>query len=211
MAPRGTVDYVSPQLYWRTDHSTNPYKPLAQWWGKTVEAISNRHVYPSRYVVGHTAADRREHEKETEADRSSVATGTSGTILYSAAHLTGRKSRGMAKEFGRGVFAAPALMPVMTWKKAKDPGTVGKLKLKGNTLTWRLPKGVDRVVVYAVPDDVSQIDALCTDGANFRGEYIAAIVYGNSLRLPPNLTYGHWYAVAPYDRTGREWQAKIIK
>ncbi len=27
----GTVDYVSPQLYWPSDHETNPYEPLAQW------------------------------------------------------------------------------------------------------------------------------------------------------------------------------------
>lgn len=25
---RGTIDYISPQIYWKTDHSTNPFGPL---------------------------------------------------------------------------------------------------------------------------------------------------------------------------------------
>ncbi len=28
----GTVDYVSPQIYWPRDHATNPFEPLASWW-----------------------------------------------------------------------------------------------------------------------------------------------------------------------------------
>lgn len=28
----GTIDYISPQLYWKTTHSTNPFGPLTQWW-----------------------------------------------------------------------------------------------------------------------------------------------------------------------------------
>ena len=29
---QGTIDYISPQLYWKTTHSTNPFGPLTEWW-----------------------------------------------------------------------------------------------------------------------------------------------------------------------------------
>ena len=26
----GTIDYISPQLYWKTDHATNPFGPMTK-------------------------------------------------------------------------------------------------------------------------------------------------------------------------------------
>ena len=113
-------------------------------------------------------------------------------------------------------------MPPMEWKEADNPGAVTNLRLKGDRLTWHHPtasghsgktSGANRIryVVYAVPDDVSAFDALSASGANFRGEYIVGITDSPSFVLPTDRRKGFWYAVAPYDRYGNEWEAQIVK
>ncbi len=98
----------------------------------------------------------------------------------------------------------------MPWKAASDPGSVKGLVLKGNELSW-YPVPDMRYVVYAVPVDVSPIDAIALTGANFMSAYILGICYGNNFQLPADKLRGYWYAVAPYDRYGNEWEASVLQ
>ena len=43
----GTIDFISPQMYWPTTHSTAPYEPLAKWWSY-VGNYFGRHFYASQ-------------------------------------------------------------------------------------------------------------------------------------------------------------------
>lgn len=45
----GTIDYISPQLYWKTTHVTNPFGPLTNWWSYIAEHFG-RHHYPSHNI-----------------------------------------------------------------------------------------------------------------------------------------------------------------
>ncbi|MBR5101729.1 MAG: family 10 glycosylhydrolase, partial [Muribaculaceae bacterium] len=45
----GTIDYISPQLYWKTTHSTNPFGPLTQWWSYIAHHYG-RHHYASHNI-----------------------------------------------------------------------------------------------------------------------------------------------------------------
>ncbi len=54
------------------------------------------------------------------------------------------------------------------------------------------------------------MDVISGSGANFMAEYIVAVTYGHSVTLPSDKLSGYWYAVAPYDRYGNEWEASII-
>lgn len=219
----GSVDYVSPQLYWASSHSTNPYLPLAQWWGATA-AHFGRHCYPSQKILALEAGEAawREQETQVAANRTHSGQRCAGSIFYSTAHMTGKKASGLGPVLAGGVYSTYALMPPMEWKEAENPGAVTDLKLKGDRLTWHHPaasghsdkrSGANRIryVVYAVPDDVSAFDALSASGANFRGEYIVGITYSPSFVLPTDRRKGFWYAVAPYDRYGNEWEAQIVK
>ena len=76
-------------------------------------------------------------------------------------------------------------------------------------LSWH-PQPHMRYVVYAVPKKLSPLDVIAGNGANFMAEYIAGITYGHSLKLPSGKSKGYWYAVAPYDRYGNEWEASIL-
>lgn len=207
----GSVDYVSPQIYWASDHATNPYAPLARWW--TDAALHfGRHSFPSQKVLALPEGEAawREQQLQVETNRANSTGTDAGEIFYSTAHISGKKACGLAAHLRQTVFASPALMPPMPWKAASDPGPVKGLVLKGNELSW-YPAPDMRYVVYAVPVDVSPIDAIALTGANFMSAYILGICYGNNFQLPADKLRGYWYAVAPYDRYGNEWEASVLQ
>lgn len=205
----GTVDYVSPQLYWATDHATNPYEPLAQWWDRTARHFK-RHCYPSHSLtnLASTPAHWREQGLQIDIDRRSVSP---GSVLYSASSLTGKKAGGLASWLGNRQYLMPALMPPMDWKHARNPGKISDLALDGNILRW---KGNDagRYVVYALPDDLTAEDvAADAPDRNYLAAYIAGVTYIPEFELPGYLLEGYRYAVAPYDRYGNEWPATMLQ
>jgi uncharacterized lipoprotein YddW (UPF0748 family) len=207
----GSVDYVSPQVYWATSHATNPYEPIVKWWGLVAEHF-HRHCYPSQKVLALPASNKawQEQVQEVEINRDNAATSASGSILYSTAHINGKKAEGVA-EYMRGTcYKYQALMPPMEWKKAVNPGKVTGLSHKGATLSW-YPITDMRYVVYAIPNDVSPLDAISDIGRNFMAYYIMCVTYGHEVMIDPAKLQNYWYAVAPYDRYGNEWEAVTVK
>lgn len=206
----GSVDYVSPQIYWARNHETNPFTPLAKWWSD-VAAFFGRHCFPSQKVLALPAGKDAWEEQchQVLVGRDGPPEVGAGAIFYSCAHITGKQARGLAEVLKSSVFAYPALLPPISWVDASDPGKIKHLKRNGNRLNW-LPQPDMRYVVYAVPREVSMLDAVASVGANFMAEYIQGITYGHTFELPPDKVKNHWYAVAPYDRYGNEWEASII-
>ncbi len=207
----GSVDYVSPQIYWATDHETNPYEPISRWWGK-VALTFNRHCYPSQKVLALPAGEAawREQGGQVEINReNSTATG-GGSIFYSTAHISGKKAAGVAEYLRNSCYSSPALMPPMEWKDAADPGAVKGLKRDGGTLSW-YPQPDMRYVVYAVPDELSPLDVIADTGRNFLGRYIMCVTYDHEVAIAAGRLKGYWFAVAPYDRYGNEWEASILQ
>ncbi|MDE6125359.1 MAG: family 10 glycosylhydrolase, partial [Muribaculaceae bacterium] len=205
----GTVDYVSPQLYWASTHATNPYEPLAKWWSETAFSFG-RHFFSSQNIgalpAGAKAWAEQGLEIETNRKQNAAVSGTeiapnSGHVLYSVSYMTGKKCSGLTDYLAANQFAFPALMPPMTWKKAPNPGGVRGLRRDGSALGWYPQPGM-RYVVYAVPDGLTPLDALASSGVNFRPEYVIGVTYGHEFSIPPSRSSGYWYAVAPYDRYG---------
>ena len=52
----GTVDYISPQIYWPTTSSGQDYKKLAPWWSDVVNRY-NRHLYVSHSLTSLDESD----------------------------------------------------------------------------------------------------------------------------------------------------------
>lgn len=208
----GSVDYVSPQVYWPMNHSTNPFEPLVDWWGMVARKF-DRHLFISQNVPSLPAGPQAWHEQrqEVEVVRKSALTHEipSGQVFYSAAHFNGRKAKGLARELLINEYAAPALMPAMHWKNAPAQEKVRNLMRRENSLSW-YERGNGRFVCYAIPDEVSLIDALGADGASFDASYIVGVSYTNHFELPSTRLKGYWYAVAPYDRFGNEGPAATL-
>lgn len=208
----GSVDYVSPQIYWPMEHATNPFGPLVDWWAE-VSRHFGRHMFVSQNVPSLPAGAEAWKEQRAEVSAGRVAARKSGVpsgqVFYSAAHLTGRKAQGLAKELAMNEYAVPALMPPMTWKEAPKTEKVRNLARNENALSW-YDRGNGRYVCYAVPMNVDPIEALAQDGANFDGRYIIGVSYDNHFDLPLGKLKGYWYAVAPYDRYGNEGEATTL-
>jgi uncharacterized lipoprotein YddW (UPF0748 family) len=208
----GTIDYVSPQLYWPINHATNPFEPLVEWWTYVAKHFG-RHLFVSQNVpsLPAGAAAWKEQRQEVEICRSqSEKRGIApGEIFYSAAHLSGKKARGLGDELSANEYANKALLPPMKWKEAKQSDKVRNLVRQDKALSW-FDREKNRYVIYAVPLTTDPIEALASDGPNFDSKYIIGVSYTNRFELPMKYLKGYWYAVAVYDRYGNEGEATTL-
>lgn len=206
-----SVDYVSPQLYWRTDHATNPFGPMSRWWAQ-VSAKFGRHMFPSMNMDKVTVASNlstytspEELCNQITLSRKAVEEfgGEPGVVFFRAAWVDGCQPNDFTTKVVEQNFAHQALMPEMTWQTSVDPGAVTNISRFGNTLKWRNYEGY-RYSVYAVPSD---------EKANFaqQSEYLLGFTYTNEYSIPDDKQTGYDYAVCVYDRNGHEFGASFAK
>lgn len=152
---QGTIDFISPQIYWQRGHATAPYEPIARWWSD-VAAQCGRHVY-----VSHSLTDTKKGKTPPAEFRAQVdinhkydKTGAPGSIFYSAKNLS---------RLPQDLYASQALIPAVTWRPGRELPKVTGLKRNGDTLVWNaveaLPAtyvgdgdGPDEIIKYAVYD-----------------------------------------------------------
>ncbi len=201
----GSIDYISPQLYWKTNHSTNPFGPMTEWWS-VVAGKFGRHHYASLSLSflgetdANTEANRQDVVDQIKLSRSKNHDVPSGAVLFSnKAYINNSSLKTMVA--GQ-VYAKKAAVPAMTWYDAADPGLVSNLTLDGTTLAWDALDNV-RYIVYAVPSSVAEDKTVSVDGGML-ADYIVDITYTNSMTVPAG---DYRYYVAPLDRYGNEWPA----
>ncbi|MDE6378108.1 MAG: family 10 glycosylhydrolase, partial [Duncaniella sp.] len=192
---QGTVDFVSPQIYWPTTHSTAPYSPIASWWSE-IASLSGCHFYPSvtleKIETGDLATHRRELACQITHNRATSTGGTQGTMIYSAKFLP--KVQAMLAD---DLYTYPVLTPrVLTPHDLPLPPQ--SLKLHNGTLSWTPPAGTQprRYTVYAVPSEVSREEAVADDRDGIDAAFLIGVTY------EPSMNVGHEkgfrYAVCTY-------------
>ncbi len=209
----GTIDYISPQIYWACDHSTNPYQPIAQWWSE-VALHFGRHFFASQTFTGVTSEEGallvEDRKQQIEINREENLNNAPGTMMYSVKNFTAVvDSIDVASSIGDWAFSTQALTPAMTWKLTDNPGEITGLWLEGNRLTWDKIDGV-RYAVYAIPLSVDIAHSGLDSGEGIMAEYLLGVSYINSYELPSGYDSGYWYAVVPYDRYSVEWRASVF-
>lgn len=191
---QGTIDFVSPQIYWSTTHETAPYVPLAQWWSRTAN-LYGRHMYASvtlqRINEGRIDDHRDDLMRQIECNRSASIDGNQGTMIYSAKFLPK-----VSDVLADGPWAFPALTPEVPGCDRGSLGMAGGLQLRGGVLSWQPVDGARRYTVYAVPDDVTLRDAMDESGDGIDPAFLLGVTYSPSMQV--GIEPGYRYGVCVY-------------
>lgn len=201
----GTVDYISPQLYWKTNHKTNPFGPMTKWWSYVAKHFG-RHHYASHSISflnsSNTTSDWEEIGKQVQFSRDYTENEAPGAVFYSAAYVTGKKQSGFGEWLQVNKFQNKALTTAIDWKKSDlEKVQVSALSKRATVLSWA---GVDNVrySVYAVPESVN-VETL---DSNIPAEYLLGVSYKTTYTMPDDKKSGYNYAVCVLDRYGNEYE-----
>lgn len=201
----GTIDYISPQLYWKTNHKTNPFGPMTKWWSYVAKHFG-RHHYASHSISflnsSNTTGDWEEIGKQVQFSRDYTENEAPGAVFYSAAYVTGKKQSGFGEWLQVNKFQNKALTPAIDWKKSDlEKVQVSALNKRATVLSWT---GVDNVrySVYAVPESVN-VETL---DSNIPAEYLLGVSYKTTYTMPDDKMSGYNYAVCVLDRYGNEYE-----
>lgn len=201
----GTIDYISPQLYWKTNHKTNPFGPMTKWWSYVAKHFG-RHHYASHSISflnsSNTTSDWEEIGKQVQFSRDYTENEAPGAVFYSAAYVTGKKQSGFGEWLQVNKFQNKALTPAIDWKKSDlEKVQVSALSKRAKVLSWA---GVDNVrySVYAVPESVN-VETL---DSNIPAEYLLGVSYKTTYTMPDDKKSGYNYAVCVLDRYGNEYE-----
>lgn len=201
----GTVDYLSPQLYWKIGGGQD-YKKLSKWWGDICNRFG-KYFYSSmalyKYEDGTFSAT--EIRNQLVLNRT-VKDNAPGAVFYNTrAWANSSKLRvNLTKETAE--FHKLALPPAINWKPTKERTMVENLSLSGQTLTWtHIDKDV-HFAIYAIPNDSLNLSHLYS-----RGDMLAGVSYTHSFELPVEITANtHQIAVSVLDKYNNEYAVRIL-
>lgn len=207
----GTIDYISPQLYWKTTHSTNPFGPLTKWWSYIAKHF-NRHHFASHNIYfmqnageGNNTTSWNEILTQVRLSRQYNEDGAPGFNFYSSKYINGPSMSGLGNYMVQNLVPLKALPPAVTWRQGPSYGAPTGLAYDGATLTWNKVDGsLVKYTVYAIPSNVSPGDAV-TPESGFKAEYLLGFTYEPSFTLPASKADGHWYVVCVLDGYGNEY------
>lgn len=159
---QGTIDYISPQLYWATatvGSTTTDYNVLAPWWQNVANKF-NRHFYSSHglyrmYETAHnwgTDEIGRQIQKNRDVNKTSP-----GSIFFSTRDFF-NTSKSVNVYVKNNYFQDPILPPVVSWKAGSaQPARVSNVAVSGTTISWNNSLTDVSFVVFAVPKSVGAI------------------------------------------------------
>ena len=199
---RGTIDFLSPQVYRNTSQS---FEPITRWWGK-MAARFNRHVYISQWAPDEDGWGLNEFVKQGRIMRDAMAAGGNPGMVYFRYYTWRNKSEKIDGKVRQlriwlrdSLFSTIALNPVPAWLKPDQTyTTVSNLAYSDGTLSWDSIPNV-RYVIYAIPDGVEDKDFHC------QAQYIDGVSYWASYTLPDGKREGYRYAVTILDRWENEY------
>ena len=211
---QGTIDYISPQIYWKTTHSTNPFGPLTQWWSYIAKHYG-RHHYASHSISflaesngsNNTSSSWAEIVKQINYSRQYTEDNSPGAVLYSAKNINGNNGgvSGLGNYLLANAFQRPAMIPAVTWKETPGYQAPAGLAQNGATLSWNATDGIlVKYSVYAIPADVTLEEAESATYDGIKGDYLLGITYSPEYILPNGYESDYWYAVCVVDGYGNE-------
>ncbi|TLX74887.1 hypothetical protein E9993_10815 [Labilibacter sediminis] len=132
----GWIDYVTPQLYWSTDHPAVPFEHLTRWW--------TDNAYGKSVYVGHALyklngdnkvwqdPDQMVHQLKYVRNNP-VA---SGSVFFSHRHFK-KNELGFTDSLKVNLYKYPSLVPSMRWIDNHIPSAPLELTVKKDQLRWK--------------------------------------------------------------------------
>jgi uncharacterized lipoprotein YddW (UPF0748 family) len=189
---QGWIDYIAPQLYWRTDQTKQSYEVLLKWW--TEINIKQRHVYAGNNLGQLDGKDWKNSEiaKQIQISRNLAGNLSLGNIFFSMSSIQENR-QGISDQF-KSDYSKPALVPSMLWQNPTTPPPPQNLKFTDGKLNWE--PGNDQPVrswtLYVQNSNNWIIHRILSAGTTFA-------------TVPPGT-----YAVCAVDRLGNESEGVII-
>ena len=116
----GWLDYLTPQLYWRSSAPQQPYAALLAWWAQ--ENVRGRHLWPGNAAYKVTGSGERWPSTEL-ADQVSLTrdqAGASGNIHFNMTAFVNDWDA-LTSRMASGPYAEAALPPATTWLARAEP------------------------------------------------------------------------------------------
>lgn len=132
----GWCDYMSPQLYWKTDSPGQPFGKLLNWW--TSVNTRGRHLWPGLYTsLLNKSVTNEEIGKQISLTRKNGR--ATGQVHFSAVALE-KDYKGVRKFLRDGLYGQPALVPSSIWLGASAPASP-KVSRSTGAVEWVPVKG----------------------------------------------------------------------
>ena len=147
---QGTIDYISPQLYWATyptGGTGQDYNVLAPWW----QSIANkygRHFYSSQAL--YRGWNQSEIGLQIDKNRA-VNTTSPGSVFYNTSYFVNENYGTYLKT---NFFQTKILPPVISWK-SNEVLPVSNVQKSGNSLIWNTDQTDGSFVIFAVPNELA--------------------------------------------------------
>ncbi|WP_392530801.1 family 10 glycosylhydrolase [Nostoc sp. C117] len=191
---QGWIDYIAPQLYWRTDQPQQSYPALLKWW--TDVNTKQRHVYAGNNLTEPSNKSREsdEIEKQVKISRSEAGQLSLGNIFFNLSVLT-ENSQGIADKFQSLLYNKPALPPTMPWHDTTPPPPPTGLVVNNRKLSWEPGDNqpVRSWTLYRQTGDTWTIQRILSAGTTFATVQLAGT-----------------YAVCAVDRLANESLGTVI-
>jgi uncharacterized lipoprotein YddW (UPF0748 family) len=116
----GWLDYLTPQLYWRSTAPQQPYAPLLAWWAQ--ENVKGRHLWPGNaaYKVTNTGERWAATELADQVRLTRDQPGATGNIHFNMSAFVSDWDA-VTERMASGPYADAALAPATPWLSRAEP------------------------------------------------------------------------------------------
>lgn len=131
----GWVDYLSPQLYWKTTAPYQPFEKLLDWWSANNE--KKRHLWPGLYTgqVAKSGGNWPLSEVKSQIGLTRKSPETKGQVHFSAKCLLA-DTKGIATELKNGLYKQVALVPNSPWMSSRPIVPPNVKRGTGSSFEW---------------------------------------------------------------------------
>ena len=206
----GSIDFISPQLYWPIGSATNEFKVNSQWWQLAADE-SNCHFFPSQSYERGKYKFTEYRDEMNWLRQNTTEDGATGMVIFKYSSFLGERQTVTTpdgKKVAQSLYdqiratAQPykSYTPVMNWDSNGVPEMPDNVKNNAGTLSWTGPENV-RFAVYAYPESEKSFSQ--------EVEYLLGLSYSKSYTIGAKYAKGFKYAVASVDRWGMESGAAL--